>query len=1120
MTVVNTATGVIEVHVVADEDGGEARGIHVDQDDSLITNNGEIIATATSNGYAAHATGIQNSGENGTVVNNGSILADISLDTDYHWWINGVRATGVQMDKLGNEGTTLVRNTSMDSIVAQAVINAPDAFLAGNSGAVGIEIGDGFTWLNDDLTEQEKVSRIQNSGLIDVSSDITVNMVKDNAGAIAVKVGKADADLGWAADGSAVSSILDITNSGTMKADANIQANIISGDVGAFGILGGKTDTDNFSDDPLSSSEATTTVTNSGLIDVDANLVANGHIGNGEAGAFGVKFDQTEASSCEGGIATATTTITNTARGVINVFGDISGNNYVDDSVGVYGVHLGHTQYCGDNALATTLVQNAGAIRIGGTIQADDCGDSVGFYGIQAGQGYNIWADEPGTYQVQLINTGTIAVNGTLATDDHGPFGNLRGAFGISSGSALVVNTGTIDVTGTFQGANASWNDGAYGVRTGGGFATVVNTGTIAATAIDENEEAGIQRAAGIWTSWNFNAIYQSGIVTATGTRACSVIMGSQFNNGDHNMLFIMNGANMTGDILNAAGYGAPNIIFGMVRQADGTADFGTYANAWDFAANFAANFANVPVDPNFNFVFEDDIRGYNDGWNAAFLGGSTHLRGNNDFESVLIGPEATVYANFAAPESIGLFGTLAPGNSIGWVETSDFYAAPGSTLQLEFTGTEIDEIRINDGGSADLAEGARLHFIPLDLFDDTRTFTFIQLGTGATLDNDILQEDMLISPLFSVIPGEDPGTVDITRENDLSDFAPRGAAGLARMLDRQVGNPALAPIFEVLMADSDAKSLGADLLALMGQSILGVPDAFAGASTDYLGVLGNRTLASREGMDEAWQFWVGGLYGEGEQDGSGYEWDTMGALVGADKMFGDFLLGLSLGYGETDYNEENNEAESDIESTHFGLYARYDFEGFFLTGAASVAWGEADNERHVLGLTARSDTDLLSIFGQLGIGMDLELNQPCGLVLTPLALLRYGYISQDGYTETGAGAFNLIVDDYDRTILEAVLGLTASMEFADLKVGASAFWEEELTDADVDFDAAFAAAPGAMCRAEGVEPEDGCFVGGLNLDYSFTERVGMFVDYQAKLGSSLTAQTVTVGVRIALGGE
>jgi outer membrane autotransporter protein len=208
------------------------------------------------------------------------------------------------------------------------------------------------------------------------------------------------------------------------------------------------------------------------------------------------------------------------------------------------------------------------------------------------------------------------------------------------------------------------------------------------------------------------------------------------------------------------------------------------------------------------------------------------------------------------------------------------------------------------------------------------------------------------------------------------------------------------------------------------------------------------------------------------------------------------------------------------MESTYFGLYGRYDFEGFFLTGAASVAWGEADNERHVLGLTARSDTDLLSVFGQIGIGKDMEMGQPAGLTLTPMAILRYGYVSMDGFTESGAAPFDLIVDDYDRTILEAILGVTASMELADLTVGASVFWEQELTDSDVDFDAAFAVAPAATFGAEGVEPEDGCFVGSLNLDYSFTERVGMFVDYQAKLGSSMTAQTVTVGVRVALGGD
>ncbi len=1123
--ILNAEDGVIEATATSTEGDVNARGIHAAQDGGLVTNDGSISAIATGYGDKVNATGIQHSGEDGSVVNNGSIYAEANLFTDYGSEIYDIRSTGIQMGDLGEYDTTTVQNTSMDSIVARTVINAPDAYLRENSGAVGIKIGDGYTSLAAGADSELMQRIIDNSGMIDVASDITVDKVKDNIGAMAVKVGYTWATLGSGSTGNSIGSILDITNSGTMMAQSTIHVNNCDDNVGAFGVRGGYTEAYNYCTDSDSASFATTIITNSGLIDVDLALIAQSRIDSGEAGAFGIKLGGTWAYAFGDGTATATTLITNSATGVIDVYGILEGPDYVDGSSGVYGVRLGETSHWGSaSAVATSTVLNAGTIRIGGAIRGDEWDDAVGFYGIRVGNGSNIWTDEYGVYEVVIANSGTILVDGILENNGDGD-GENRGAFGIRCGAALVTNTGTIDVTGTFQGTNASENDGAYGIRTGHGDSTIINAGTINATVVDENEGAGLQQAAGIWAGQSTNVIYQSGTICATGTRAYSVIMGCEDYDGYWNVLAVMNGAAMTGDILNAADNGNANLVFGMLRLEDGTGDVGTYVDMWDFIENFdddmfadPANFANVPVDASFTFAFDGDITGVNDTWNAMFLGGSTYLHGTNDFAEVLIGPEASLYANFAASGRVLLYGTLAPGNSIGWIETDDFYAASGSRLVLEFTGTEIDEIRILAGGQATLDAGAQLLFVPLGPIDSAETFDFIVLGAGATLTNDVLPADVAVQSLVYDATIED-GQVTITRIADLSDFAPREARSMAAMLDGQRSNTDLQPVIAALESIDDERSLDRAMISLMGQSILGVPDAFASTASDFVGSLGNRTLTRRTGADNEWQCWLGGLYGHGEQDGSGYEWDTTGAVVGADRVFGNLLFGVSLAYGQTDYNEENDEAESDIESEHLGVYARYNVEDWFLTGALSVGMGDADNERRVMGMTAKSSTDQFALFGQIGIGWDISMAEADQFRITPYAMLRGGYVSQDGYQESGAAPYDLTIDDYDRTILDAVFGVNACVQAERLAASAGVYWQQALIDADVDFDAAFTVAPAATFTAEGVEPEDGCLVGNLNLDYSFTDRVSLFVDYQAKLGGSLTSQGVCVGVRIALGG-
>lgn len=184
---------------------------------------------------------------------------------------------------------------------------------------------------------------------------------------------------------------------------------------------------------------------------------------------------------------------------------------------------------------------------------------------------------------------------------------------------------------------------------------------------------------------------------------------------------------------------------------------------------------------------------------------------------------------------------------------------------------------------------------------------------------------------------------------------------------------------------------------------------------------------------------WLAALGGYSEYDGASatldYDLGQWGLAGGVDWEFaGDGKFGVTAGYLETSLEADSafaNSYDNDANGFFAGLYSRKRFNAHFvdiaLTGGGLFHNDErfVNNNLAVLG-ASQADADYNSwwINPEIAVGTDFDMAS--GWILTPTARLRYAAQWIDGYTETGAGAGNAVVDSRTIGVSEANLELAA----------------------------------------------------------------------------------------------
>ncbi len=264
------------------------------------------------------------------------------------------------------------------------------------------------------------------------------------------------------------------------------------------------------------------------------------------------------------------------------------------------------------------------------------------------------------------------------------------------------------------------------------------------------------------------------------------------------------------------------------------------------------------------------------------------------------------------------------------------------------------------------------------------------------------------------------------------------------------------------------------------------------------------------------------GLIGRlgGDANAGGADYRGGGLVSGFDRQITpDFLAGLSLGYSSTDAEFRNFSGKGSIKAHEGAVYGAYTRGPLRLDGTLGYARLDFESERSIsfggLSRQAKADYGGDRFTGALESGYTIDLGWS---KLEPLAALRYTYLRQDGFSETGAGSIGLTASRQSAESLLGSLGLRLANEFdfasSRVAVEIRGRWQHEFLDDAMVLDTAFIGAPAATFPVQGAGMARDSALLGFGLSARAGRNVTLFADYDVRLNVDATAHAFTAGLR------
>ena len=252
------------------------------------------------------------------------------------------------------------------------------------------------------------------------------------------------------------------------------------------------------------------------------------------------------------------------------------------------------------------------------------------------------------------------------------------------------------------------------------------------------------------------------------------------------------------------------------------------------------------------------------------------------------------------------------------------------------------------------------------------------------------------------------------------------------------------------------------------------------------------------------------------------WSWQTQ---IGLDTQVTDMMrVGISGAYGQTT-NEVDNLGEAKFSSWDVGAYGRLDLvevDGMklFVGGTGSYSFSNHENKRELrpFNEVANSDFDSTSFSGSILAGYATEYR---GTEYSGSVGYRYVAAEIEGFTETGAGGLNLIVQDQD---------IEHSAIFAEFSIGqrirlsedtyltpqVTVGYETRSGDIDRSITSRFQCAPASVASftVYGQEPDQFFTVAG-SLDYQVATGMKSFLSAKTGLSDDTMTYDLAAGLRL-----
>lgn len=288
-----------------------------------------------------------------------------------------------------------------------------------------------------------------------------------------------------------------------------------------------------------------------------------------------------------------------------------------------------------------------------------------------------------------------------------------------------------------------------------------------------------------------------------------------------------------------------------------------------------------------------------------------------------------------------------------------------------------------------------------------------------------------------------------------------------------------------------------------------------------YLAV-GGRAVGGRAGGTNppGQRLWVKTLGNRVEQDAvdgaSGYKLATDGLMLGTQTDLNETTtLGFGLGYltSKVDGRDFAASHSGDIESVQLVSYGHVtlDRTGWKMNWQGDLTRSRVESERNIsfMGRIAQADYD--GVASHLGVGISKAYQLNPQTTVRPMLALDWRRFKAEGYTETGAGALNLQVDE--QTAHEAILkvGAQVQQQFTPKTQWlASAALGYDLRNQRNAVTARFSGG-GVAFTTEGLPASRTLTELGMGLLYRASDNLDVVAQYDLRLRKGLRDQTATV---------
>lgn len=350
-----------------------------------------------------------------------------------------------------------------------------------------------------------------------------------------------------------------------------------------------------------------------------------------------------------------------------------------------------------------------------------------------------------------------------------------------------------------------------------------------------------------------------------------------------------------------------------------------------------------------------------------------------------------------------------------------------------------------------------------------------------------------------------------------------QAAAGAAVDALEAARNPAVQPVLNALLPLGISALPGA-LGAVSGEFNANLPLAAVDVSRGFGNMVTTRQGGLHDG-GQGWNVW-GRAFGNKARTSSdgnnpGFRHRVAGGLAGIDYgLSTDSLrVGVAAGYADSRVTGRNDSGRATIDSYYLGNYLGWTQDALFVDAQVGVTFSDYETSRAItVGTqtrTATAKTDGKTIGAGIEAGFRLDLG---GAFMSPSAFLRYDGSDADGFTETGADAFNLSVADDKHGDVRAGFGVRFTHPVAldgggTLVPELSARWEHDLSKPGY---ATSQTLLGQSFTIIAANPGRDTAVLGGGLTMEIADNTRLSARYDAELSDNRTQHALTAQVRFA----